>query len=462
MKQFIHGNNKAFKDLEKRAKQACVRFRNQEMPPGCMPGKADIGFEINPSGTARLWVSLGINYNGQNPQIRQWLNSGHLEFPSFAELKKWICSTLAEEFQNNTYVANPNSITDMQAIHNTVKVMDKPFYLDEEELFNAISKRVLGQNEALKNLCGVMARHCARRNPKRPAVLFAVGPSGVGKTRTAEALSVVMQTMNTDDKGYDFLRLDMTEYQEVHRVSQIIGAPQGYIGHGQGSQLIDALKDNPRHIVLFDEIEKAHPAILKVLMNAMDAGRLSTASRSADGHQVDCRFAVFIFTSNLDAKEILSELTTKKAFGNRTVEDEVCRRRLHANGLAPEIVGRIGRFLVFKPLSTETRAEIIAIAISEIAQEYGVTVSYVEPTVVIDIMKKVRTQNFGVRPERFIIDDLLGGIFAKTAQGQVKNPVKVSGPPFKCCPATEAEDQKQKPAIRLIPDNRKPESKSDE
>src|SRR5205807_2293117 len=104
-------------------------------------------------------------------------------------------------------------------------------------------------------------------------VVFAVGPSGVGKTRTAEAMAQVLREVDEDNEAYQFLRLDMTEYQEAHRVSQLIGAPQGYIGHGEGSQLIDALRANRRTIVLFDEIEKAHPAILRVLMNAMDAGR---------------------------------------------------------------------------------------------------------------------------------------------------------------------------------------------
>ena len=114
------------------------------------------------------------------------------------------------------------------------------------------------------------------------------------------------------------------------------------------------------------------------------------------------------------------------------IEDEVCRRRLHAGGIAPEIVGRIGRFLVFRPLSPETRAEIIALGIAEVGEEYGLTISYVEPSVIVDLMQKVRSSNFGVRPERFLIDDLLGGAFAKAASQDKTKPVRVVGPPYEC------------------------------
>ena len=237
-----------------------------------------------------------------------------------------------------------------------------------------------------------------------------------------------------DSSVYSYLRLDMTEYQEEHRISQLIGSPPGYAGHEEGSQLVNALRANPRTIVVFDEIEKAHPAILRVLMNPMDAGRLSTASKNSVGHEIDCRSAIFMFTSNLEATEILAELESRDAFGDRAVEDEVCRRRLHGAGIAPEIVGRIGRFLIYRPLSAETRAEILALAIVEIALEYGVQVSYIEPGVIITIMNLAGSKTFGVRPERFLIDDLLGSSFAAAAQKGISKCVAVSGPPYECVP----------------------------
>jgi len=451
MRQFLTNNEAAFRELEQRAEHACVRFRNQELPPGCEPPAADVGFEIDTGpGTARLLVSRGIRYTGDCAAIYDWLGEGVKEFASFAGLRAWIQGPLAQAFNarrisagnapaNNPVPDTAGQLTDLAAVHQGIREINRCMYLDEENLFERLRRRVLGQDDALKTLAGVVVRHCARRQPTRPAVVFAVGPSGVGKTRTAEMASEVLRELDDQDCGYQFLRLDMTEYQEPHRVSQLIGAPQGYIGHGEGSQLLDVLRANPNTIVLFDEIEKAHPAILRVLMNAMDAGRLSTASRSQGGHEIDCRRAIFIFTTNVDAKEILDELETRSGFGNRTVEDEVCRRRLHASGIAPEIVGRIGRFLVYRPLSPETRAEIVALAVAEVGREYGINVAYVEPGVIVDLMQKVRSESFGVRPERFLIDDALGSAFAKAAQEGVSDTVKVTGPPYECKPHVEPE-----------------------
>ncbi len=446
MRQFLENNDEAFQDLEQRAQWACVSFRSQEMPPGCDPDSADVGFEIDEEpGTARLLVKRGIRYSGGNPAVREWLGAGVKQFPSFAALRDWIQGPLGQAFnpqsaasgepENGSPVTETaTQLTDMAAVQAGIRDIHRPLYLEEFPLFERLHERVLGQDDALQALAAVMVRHCARRRPARPAVVFAVGPSGVGKTRTAEVMAQVLREFNDENSGYQFLRLDMTEYQESHRVSQLIGAPQGYIGHGDGSQLVDALRANPRTIVLFDEIEKAHLAVLRLLMNTMDAGRLSTASGSSGGRDIDCRQSIFMFTSNLDAREILDELETRNAFGNRAVEDEVCRRRLHAAGIAPEIVGRIGRFLVYRPLCSEIRAEIVTLVIAEVAEEYGLRVAHVEPSVIVDLMQKARSQNFGVRPERYLIDDALGDAFAATAKQGATEPIGVVGPPYECIP----------------------------
>lgn len=444
MRQFIANSDMAFRNLEDQAKLACIRFRSQEMPPGSTPRYADIAFEIseNPH-AAKLFVDKGIQYNGSSSEINNWLQTGVIEFPDFKALRSWILGSLSQAFNGELATLPdlhaqpltkkiPADLTDIELVLEAIHDIHRPLYIDESVLFERLNQRVLGQVDALKGLSAVMVRHLARRRPSRPAVIFAVGPSGVGKTRTAEIMSQVLREFYDENAGYQFLRLDMTEYQEAHRVSQLIGAPQGYIGHGDGSQLVDSLRSNPRTIVLFDEIEKAHPAVFRVLMNAMDAGRLSSASHSAGGQEIDCRHAVFIFTSNLDSKSIIDELDSRKAFGNRATEDEVCRRRLHAGGIAPEIVGRIGRFLVFRPLSPEIRAEILALAIAEVAEEYGLQVNYVEPSVIVDLMHKARSSNFGVRPERYLIDDLLGATFAEAATYDSVKPVTVVGPPYKC------------------------------
>ncbi len=113
----------------------------------------------------------------------------------------------------------------MSAVHRAIREIHRPLYLDEAKLFEQLRARVLGQDGALRALAAVMVRHCARRRPSRPAVVFSVGPSGVGKTRTAEVLAKVLREQDAEDSSYQFLRLDMNEYQEAHRVSK---AADGY------------------------------------------------------------------------------------------------------------------------------------------------------------------------------------------------------------------------------------------
>lgn len=447
----------AFSKLEEEAKGVCIRYRNQTLPSNCNPNTADIGFEVDQdSGAARLLVIHGIQYTGEDSEIREWFETGIIEFPSFQNLEEWVKGPLNTAFRNPPTEcrqpprSNPenipeSSITDMNAIHASIPDRKQVVYLDEDELFSKLKEHIMGQDSALSVTSSVVVRHLARKQPERPAVLFAIGPTGVGKTRTAEVLATVLRELTESNNAYQYLRLDMSEYQEAHRVSQLLGAPQGYIGHGEGSQFIDALRANPHIIVLFDEFEKAHQDVSRAIMNAMDAGRISSSSNGDGGREIDCRHAIFIFTSNLDADAILDELETRSVYDNREVTDEVCRRRLKASGIPPEIIGRIGRFLVYRPLTGTTRAAIIALAITEVAKEYGVNVVYVEPDVVIEIMKKGRSDDFGIRPEKFLIDDMLGGVFAKAAQNGMTQPVRITSNPHECIPFEQENELKCEP-----------------
>lgn len=201
MRQFLANNDVAFRDLEERARWACIRFRGQEMPPGSIPNHADIGFEVseNPP-AAKLFVERGIQYSGSNPEVGEWFRAGIIQFPDFSALRAWLVGPLSQAFSvestaGQTANARPaaggtaNEITDMTAVQQGIRDIHRPLYLDEAVLFERLHRRILGQDDALKGLAAVMVRHLARRRPARPAVVFAVGPSGVGKTRTAEVMS---------------------------------------------------------------------------------------------------------------------------------------------------------------------------------------------------------------------------------------------------------------------------------
>jgi hypothetical protein len=443
MRQFIDGSEAAYADLAARASGACVVFCDEELP-NALPARGRIGFEGNPNdGSVTLLVDRGLTYRGSNRSIGEWLAAGEKHFDSFATLREWLRRELSPEYVpaqtmpgRSASMARPRAdeLTDLEEARQGVH--DSPRSLvDEDALFRSLAATIRGQDQALRKLASVVCRHVARQHPRRPATLFAVGPTGVGKTKTGETLALLLNELRGSASPYSYVRLDMSEYQESHRVSQLLGAPQGYIGYGDGSQLLDTLSANPKTVVLFDEIEKAHPNILRALMNAMDAGRLSKAASSeGTGHVVDCRQAIFLFTSNLDMQVMFSDLPVTEGLANPDAVDDICRRHLRTTGVSSELLGRIGAFLVFHPLSKDVRVEIVTLSIARVAEEYGVRVARVEPSVVANIVSSAGDNGFGARPDERLVDELLGEAFMNASRDFPRTPVTVSGPPFVCRP----------------------------
>lgn len=325
----------------------------------------------------------------------------------------------------------PDDLTDLSAVQTHLDQVHTGDLIDEAALLARLQQDVRGQDAALRVLASRIYRHCARPNPGRPATVFAIGPTGVGKTCTAETLAAALPTLGMQNQHYGFLRLDMSEYQEEYRVSQLLGAPQGYAGYYDGAQLIDALAANPCTVVLFDEIEKAHPAILRMLMNALDTGRISTARQTGNGHTLDVRRAIFFFTSNLGSRSILQELTQRGGFDDPNIVDAVCRSHLRAAHIPPELIARLSTFMVFRPLNHRVKAEIVALSIVRVAAEYGLQVEQVDPAVVICILDAVPENDLGARPYEYQVDSMLGDLFAGAATTKPVGGLAIhDGPPF--------------------------------
>ena len=216
------------------------------------------------------------------------------------------------------------------------------------KLEDVLGSRVIGQREAVKAVADAVRRSRAGlQDPNRPIGSFIfLGPTGVGKTETARALAEFLF-----DSEHAMVRIDMSEYMEKHAVARLIGAPPGYIGFEEGGQLTEAVRRRPYSVVLFDEIEKAHPDVFNILLQILDDGRLT----DSQGRTVDFRNTVIIMTSNIGSQFILDRGTADWA----EVESHVLGSlRLH---FKPEFLNRVDDVIIFKPLTMEQIGEIIEI-----------------------------------------------------------------------------------------------------
>merc|ERR1712176_1668125 len=226
------------------------------------------------------------------------------------------------------------------------------------QLGASLQERVIGQDEAADAVArAVLVSAAGLKSRDRPtgSFLFA-GPTGVGKTEMAKALAA--ELFDSDSK---MIRIDMSEYMEKHAVSRLIGAPPGYVGHEEGGQLTEALRRNPYSVVLFDELEKAHPDVLNVLLQILDDGRIT----DSQGRCVDCTNAVFIMTSNMGQAPLLA------AARNGGIGVEVGKKQCMATirrELRPELLNRLDDIIVFNPLIGSTLRGVVRLQLRDVSK----------------------------------------------------------------------------------------------
>ncbi len=228
---------------------------------------------------------------------------------------------------------------------------EKLLHLDD-----TLHERVIGQDEAVEKVCEAILRSRAGiQNPNRPIGSFLfLGPTGVGKTELAKALA---QTLFDDEKN--MVRIDMSEYMEKHSVSRLIGAPPGYVGYDEGGQLTEAVRRRPYCVVLFDEVEKAHPDVFNVLLQVLDDGRIT----DSQGRTVDFKNTIIILTSNLGSSAILEGIDEN---GNIT---EAARKQVEGmlkTQFRPEFLNRLDEIVFYKPLTRNEIDKIVDLQVADL------------------------------------------------------------------------------------------------
>jgi ATP-dependent Clp protease ATP-binding subunit ClpB len=224
------------------------------------------------------------------------------------------------------------------------------------EMETRLRERVIGQDAALTVVANAIRRSRAGlSDPRRPIGSFIfLGPTGVGKTETARALSEFLF-----DDEQSMIRIDMSEYMEKHAVARLIGAPPGYVGYDEGGQLTEAVHRRPYSVILFDEIEKAHPDVFNILLQIMDDGRLTDAK----GRTVDFKNTVLIMTSNLGAALLAGDALKSEHDFDMARESVMRVLREH---FRPEFLNRVDDIVIFRPLGAAQLGRILELRLNEV------------------------------------------------------------------------------------------------
>lgn len=346
--------------------------------------------------------------------------AAELKYTKLTELQKELerAESVVKE-QKNTLLRN--EVTDEEVEEVVAKWTGIPVAKlregEREKLLNLpdiLHKRVIGQDEAVKKVADAILRSRAGiQDPNRPIGSFLfLGPTGVGKTELSKTLA---EALFDDEKN--IIRIDMSEYMEKFSVSRLIGAPPGYVGYEEGGQLTEAVKRHPYSVVLFDEIEKAHPDVFNVLLQILDDGRITDSL----GKTIDFKNTIIILTSNLGADVIMEDIVSSGKLTDKSKDAILAILKQH---FRPEFLNRLDEIIMFKPLEKQQISQIVDLILLRLQnrlseQQVSLSISDSAKNYIID---NGYDQAFGARPlKRFIQNNIETMVARKLLEGNFKN-----------------------------------------
>ena len=389
--------------------------------------KTRLGVYLKPDAIKNLEDEISAMDAQKEAAIKEeaYEKAGEIKKKQLKKLEK--LEKLKEKWENDKHnkrmVVGENEIADV--VSDWTKIPVKKLAMEESErlmnLEKILHERVVGQDEAVTAVAKAIRRgRVGLKDPKRPIGSFLfLGPTGVGKTELSKALADAM--FGSENA---LIRVDMSEYMEKHSVSKMIGSPPGYVGHEDGGQLSEKVRRNPYAVILFDEIEKAHPDVFNILLQVLDDGHIT----DSQGRKVDFKNTIIIMTSNAGAQAIVEPKKLGFASGNDekqnyermkgSVMEEV--RRI----FKPEFLNRIDETIVFRALNKDDMKQIVGLMTKELAKrcetQLGITL-VVRDAAKQYIVDKAYDPKYGARPlRRKIQDEIEDPLAEKLLDGSIR------------------------------------------
>ena len=422
------------------AQKRCLVFENIIMPPDCGYQCCTITFRQRESGVIVLHCDPRPVYTGENAEIRAWCGNGSMSFGDFNELNRFLRS-FAPDRQSTPeqpqrapgQPQRPTLRVDRERLDpKSTSAVDPGFIaVSAQALQEQLSQTIIGQEEAVAKISHLCSVHLGQRRHKRPLSILLWGTTGVGKTQLGKDLPAALNALTGGAHDFHLEVVDCTQLKEEHATARLTGSPPGYVGHGDPC-IWDCVHDHPRTVFVFNELEKAHPNVMQVLMEAVDSGEQQASKIGPDGQRFyDLSKCLFLFTSNLD----LSDAPVKNRIGFRSeassdpagqstlpaelgmrsriiADNDAAKRSLLKKGLyPPEVIARFTAFVRFLPLSGKDVMELVIQKLSETAyDQHALCLSSVSPEIVQELYNICAplVPKSGVRVIQMAIDIYLG------------------------------------------------------
>jgi len=471
LSEFANASDRDYCDLQHQIdtlpQQISLGFDDCELPAGCMPRRATVGFYKESATGYAMYLDGNAQYSGCNQALGA-LCEKHQIFHGFDEMKRFLCSLPAEPSPPLATPAEPSTVSpntaDAAVPNNVVNISELTLPTgsvraepDRTAIQCELEKSIMGQDEAVETMAHQVALHLRKNNPKKPLSIVCYGPPGTGKSEIAKLLPKILSKLGAHQ--YAEVWTDLNQFTEVHSVYRLIGSPPGYLGYDDKS-IFEAVTQNPYSVFIWDEIEKAHPEVLKTMMAILDEGRCASRKALPDGsREYNFKNCIFIFTSNLqlgktsperkigfsissDVEDIRNkDNTIEVSYCEKSPGDEYSEltRRIYRNteaarkafvsaGNLREIASRFNCFIEFKELSDEAKINILVKQVIETGFEYNIRLAQISPEVMQELINASMSESsLTVRSFKSVIEGYLAEPFAQAAASGTGQPVRLEG-----------------------------------